>query len=91
MKEKLDPSQYANQPGVSIENYLIKLIHRILSETNSSSKGETKAILATHVDWRQAFPKQSPKLGIEKLIKSGVRPTLIPVFTNSAPLGRVGQ
>ena len=69
MKENLDPSQYANQPGVSIEHYLIKLIHRILSETDSSSKGETKAILATLVDWKQAFPKQCPKLGIESFIK----------------------
>ena len=82
MKEKLDPSQYANQPGVSIENYLIKLIHRILSETNSSSKGETKAILATLVDWKQAFTKQCPKLGIESFIKNGVRPSLFPVLIN---------
>ena len=65
MKDKLDPSQYANQPGVSTEHYLIKLIHRILSETDSNTKGEIKAVLATLIDWKQAFPKQCPKLGIE--------------------------
>ena len=30
MKMKLDPSQYANQKGLSINHYLIKLIDKIL-------------------------------------------------------------
>ena len=30
MKEKLDPSQYGNQKGISIQHYLINMIYRIL-------------------------------------------------------------
>ena len=48
----------------------------------NNSKGEGCAVLATLVDWQQAFPRQCPKLGIESFIKNGVRPSLIPVLTN---------
>ena len=40
------------------------------------------AVLATLVDWRQAFPRQCPKLGIQSFIKNGVRPALIPMLVN---------
>ena len=82
MKEKLDPSQYANQPGLSIQHYLIKFIDRILGALDGSSKGEKCAILATLVDWKQAFPRQCPKLGVESFMKNGVRPALIPLLVN---------
>ena len=59
MKEKLDPSQYANQPGLSIQHYLVKFIDRILESLDKTSKKESCAILATLVDWKQAFPRQS--------------------------------
>ena len=77
MKEKLDKSQYANKPGVSIKHYLIKFIHRILSETDFNSKGGIKAVIATLIDWKQVFPKQCPKNYIESFIKNDVRPPLI--------------
>ena len=69
MKSKLDPSQYANQKGLSINHYLIKLIDRILE---ALEKNESCAVLATLVDWKQAFPRQCPKLGIESFLKNGV-------------------
>ena len=82
MKSKLDPSQYANQPGVSIDHYLVKLVHKILVTLDNSSRGETLAVLATLIDWKQAFPKQCPKIGIEYFIKNEVRPSLVPVLIN---------
>ena len=39
-------------------------------------------MLATMVDWKQAFPRQCPKLGVESFIRNGVRPSLIPVLIN---------
>ena len=36
--------------------------------------------MATFVDWKQAFPRQCPKLGVEAFIKNGVRPSLIPLL-----------
>ena len=80
MKEKLDPTQFANQKGLSINHYLLKMIDRILKALDKNKKGETCAVLATLVDWKQAFPRQCPKLGVESFIKNGVRPALIPLI-----------
>ena len=80
MSQKLDPSQYANQKGMSLQHYLVKMIDRILSDTDNSSKGEVNAVLATLYDWKEAFPRQCPKLGVEAFIECGVRPSLIPLL-----------
>ena len=56
MKKKLDPSQNANQKGVSIQHYLIKFIDKILTSIDTSSKSETCDVLATILDWKQVFP-----------------------------------
>jgi hypothetical protein len=77
MKAKLDTSQYGNQKGVSIQHYLIKFIDKILVNLDNNSKGDTFAAIATFVDWKQAFNRQDPKLGIESFIENGVRPSLI--------------
>ena len=65
MIQNLDPSQYTNQKGLSLQHYLIKMIHKILSETDNSSKGEVNAVIATLYDWKEAFSRQCPKLGVE--------------------------
>ena len=82
MKEKLDPSQYANQKGIGIQHYLINMLNIIFKALDSGSKGEVKAVIATFVDWKQAFPRQCPKLGISAFIACGVRPALIPLLIN---------
>ena len=81
-KKHIYPSQYANQKGLSIQHYLIKFIDRILQSIDENSKKESCAVLATLVDWKQAFPRQCPKLGLESFIRNGVRPSLIPVLIN---------
>ena len=82
MKKNIDPSQYANQEGLSIHHYLVKFIDRVLQTIDSNSKSEAVAVLATLVDWKQAFPRQCPKLGVESFLKNGVRPALIPLLIN---------
>ena len=82
MKKNLDPTQYANQKGLSIQHYLIGFIDRILAALDNNSKNQKCAVLATLVDWKQAFPRQCPRLGIESFLKNGVRPSLIPVLIN---------
>ena len=79
MKEKLDPCQYANQKGLSIQHYLVKMLDRILSVLDNK-QGENVAVIATMVDWRQAFPRQCPTLGVQSFIRNGVRPALIPIL-----------
>ena len=82
MKENIDPSQFGNQTGISIQHYLINFIDRILASTDEGKKRESLAVLATLVDWKEAFPRQCPKLGIESFIQNGVRPALIPLMIN---------
>ena len=71
MKAYIDPSQYGNQHGLSTNHYLIRRIHKILSDSDST---EVTAVLATFVDWEDAFPNQCPRLGIEAFIKCGLEP-----------------
>ena len=47
-----------------------------------NANGDVCAILATLVDWKQAFPRQCPTLGVQSFIKNGVRPALIPLLIN---------
>ena len=82
MEAKLDPAQFGNQKGTSIQHYLIRMIHRILGVLDSNSKGEVCAVIANFVDWENAFPRQCPKLGIESFVNNGVRPALIPLLIN---------
>ena len=82
MEEKLDPAQFGNQKGMSIQHYLVQMLHRILSVLDNNKKGDIFAVVANLVDWNNAFPRQCPKLGIESFIKNGVRPSLIPVLIN---------
>ena len=82
MKEKLDPQQFANQPGMNIQHYLISMIDRVLLALEDNSPGEAFAVLATFVDWKEAFSRQDPTLGVQSFINNGVRPSLIPVISS---------
>ena len=79
---KKDPSQYGNEKGMSINHYLINMIDKILTALDRDSSSEALCVLLQLVDWKQAFPRQCPKLGIESFIKNGVRPQLIPILIN---------
>ena len=82
MKNKLDPTQYGNQKKTSIQHYLIKMMHRIVTNVDKNSKGEVNAILAMFVDWKSAYSRQCHTLGIQSFIQNGVRPSLIPLLIN---------
>ena len=41
---KMDSSQYGNKKGVSIQHYIVKMIHRIINTLDNNSKGETFAV-----------------------------------------------
>ena len=82
MHANLDPAQFGNQKGLSIQHYLIQMIHRILSALDNNSKGDIFAVVANMIDWNNSFPRQCPKLGVESFLRNGVRPSLIPILTN---------
>ena len=80
MKDRLDPAQYGNQKNTSIQHYLVRLLHRIITNVDRNSKGEVNAVLCMFVDWKQAYSRQCHTLGVESFIKNGVRPSLIPLL-----------
>ena len=82
METSMDPAQYGNSQGISIQHYLIQMIHQILMAVDNNAKGEVCAVIANLIDWNNAFPRQCPKLGVESFIKNGVRPSLIPILIN---------
>ena len=80
MKDKLDPCQYGNQKKTSIEHYLVKMMHQIVTSVDRNSKGEVNAVIALFVDWKSAYSRQCHTLGIKSFIKNRVRPALIPLL-----------
>ena len=58
------------------------MIYKILSFLDNSSKGEVSAVIASLVDWKEAFSRQDPTLGIKSFIENKVRPSLIPMLIN---------
>ena len=74
MKDKLDPAQFGNQKNLSIQHYLVKIIHTILQSLDNNSKGDIFDVLATLEDWKQEFNHQDQTLGIKSFIENGVRP-----------------
>ena len=87
MKVKSVPAQFGNEKGTSIQHYLIKMIHRILTVLDNNSRRETFAVVANLIDWNSAFPRQCPELGIESFIQNGVRASLIPTLIITSRIG----
>ena len=51
MKAKLDPGQFLNQKGVSVQHYLIQMINRILTELEKNSREDIFAVVANLIDY----------------------------------------
>ena len=80
LSPNMNPSQFGNEKGLSIQHYLVKMVNKILTILDSNNESEKYAVLAQLIDWSKAFDRQDSKLGIESFIKNGVRPTLIPIL-----------
>ena len=78
----MDLAQYGDCRGVSVQHYLMTMIHTILMKLDNNSKGDTFAVIAALIDWKQAFTRQCPTLGAQSWIQNGVRPALIPLLTD---------
>ena len=77
---KIDRSQYGNQKGTSTEHLMVNLMDKLLRLLDNNNN--RSAVIASLVDWASAFDRQDPTLAIEKFIKMGVRPALIPVLVS---------
>ena len=62
MSPYIDPSPFGNEKGLSIQHYLVKLVHQILSILDTNNDNEKYAVIAQLVDWSKAFDRQDAKL-----------------------------
>jgi hypothetical protein len=82
MQHSRDKSQYGNQKKLSIQHYVIQMIHKILTGVDENSMSKSVAVILQMIDWKQAFDRQSHRIGIQSFIDNGVWPSLIPIFLN---------
>ena len=82
MSESRDRSQYGNEKGISVNHYLVKMIHEILTCVDRNTANQKFAVICTMIDWKQAFDRQCPKLGIQSFMDNGVRKSLLPLMIN---------
>ena len=76
----IDTSQYGNQKGTSTEHLMVNLMDMILKLLDNNNN--CSAVIASLVDWAAAFDRQDPTLAIQKFIKMGVRPSVIPLLVS---------
>ena len=62
MKPTRDKSQYGNEKNISIQHYLIKLLHKTLLSVDENTQSEAFAVIIGMIDWSQAFDRQSHSL-----------------------------
>ena len=77
-----DVHQYGNQKGLSVNHYLVNLIHKVLTGVDKNSADNKNAAVLTMLDWSQAFERQSHYHGIQSFISNGIRKPLIPLLIN---------
>ena len=63
MTHSRDRAQYGNQKKVSIQHYLIKLLHKVLTSLDNNSVKESTAFVLQMIYWSQAFDRQSHIIG----------------------------
>ena len=80
MASSRDPSQYGNEKNVSIQHYLIRMLHKILQAVDTNSSSEAYGVIIQMIDWSQAFDRQCHYLGIQSFIENGVRASIIPTM-----------
>ena len=80
MVQKRDKSQYGNQKNLSVQHYLINMLHKILKTLDEKSDKKSMAVILQMIDWSQAFDRLDHTLGIQSFIENGVRPSLIPIL-----------
>ena len=80
VSDNLDIGQFGGQEGTGTEHLIVCLVDRVLKLLDSNI--DRAAVIMICVDWKGAFDRQDPTLAIEKFIKLGVRPSLIPLLAS---------
>jgi len=73
---KININQFAGRKGTGTEHLMVMMVDRVLGllDTPGSS-----AVIMSAIDWAGAFDRLDPTIAVIKLIKMGVRPTIVPI------------
>ena len=80
ISQNIDKSQFGNQKGTSTEHMIVCMMDKVLQLLDNNNT--RSAVIASLIDWSSAFDRQDPTLAIEKFIKMGVRPSLVPILAS---------
>ena len=75
---KIDLSQYGGKKGVGTEHMVVALVDRVLALLDQNP--DKSAVILSGIDWANAFARGDPTKTIEKFIKLGLRPSLVPLL-----------
>ena len=78
ISDNLDPSQYGARKGSGTEHLIVAFVDRVLK--NLDSVTSRAAVISAAVDWSAAFDRLDPTITTQKLIKIGVRPSLVAIL-----------
>ena len=82
LKPNIHPGQFAGLKGLGTDHYLVKMVDRILRSLDCSTSQESTAVIASFIDWADAFPRVQHTLGMKSFIQNGLRPSLLPLVCN---------
>jgi hypothetical protein len=74
---KVHINQFAGKKGVGVEHMIVMLMDRVLHLLDAPGMS---AVVLGAVDWMGAFDRQDPTITVQKLIKMGVRSSIIPII-----------
>ena len=74
---KINLNQFAGKKGVGTEHMIVCLVDRVESLLD---KPGMRAVIAASTDWAAAFSRTDPTLSVKKMIKMGIRESLIPIL-----------
>ena len=77
-----DKMQYGNEKGLSINQYLINMINKILSSVDKNSNNDKYAVILSMIDASRAFERINHTLGVQSFIDNQIRVSLIPTLVN---------
>ena len=77
ISKTININQFAGKKGMGTEHMIVCLIDRVKSLLD---KPGMRAVVAASTDWAAAFSRTDPTLSIKKMIKMGIRESLIPVL-----------
>ena len=75
--DKIDINQFAGKKGTGTEHMIVLMVDRILWLLDQPGKS---AVFSAAVDWADAFSRTDPTITVQKMIRIGIRPSLVLVL-----------